>query len=326
MTKRTITVGKALGLQRTSTPARVFNIVALDHQDALREILRPDDPLGLTAQEMSEFKIDAMEAFQDGISGVLLDPLYGVGQIVRAGVLGSVGLLIALEEMSFQMQPLPLDIPFREGWDVAKSHRSGADGVKLFAYYHPDAPGDHNARQIERTRRVVADCAAHDLPFFFEPVLFSPNGSASAAYTQDRPRAAIEMVKQVTPLGAEVLKLGFPVDVRHETNKAVWEKACAAVTEACTVPWVLLSAAVDHETFCDQLEIACKAGAAGYLAGRSVWGDACKLPDRESRRRWLMTEGRGRVEQMAEITAKYGSPWTDYLEVAPVDDTWFAAY
>src|SRR4029078_4586491 len=47
-----------------------------------------------------------------------------------------------------------------------------------------------------------------------------------------------------------------------------------ALDAASQVPWVLLSGGVDDATFEAQVEVACRAGASGVLAGRSVWEGA----------------------------------------------------
>src|SRR2546430_2254883 len=64
--------------------------------------------------------------------------------------------------------------------------------------------------------------------------------------------------------GARYLKLEYPGS----------EAGCAAISDAISVPWALLSAGVDHPTFIGQLRAARAAGASGFIAGRSIWKDA----------------------------------------------------
>ncbi len=53
---------------------------------------------------------------------------------------------------------------------------------------------------------------------------------------------------------------------------------CKELDQASRLPWVLLSAGVDFESFRIQVEIACKAGASGFLAGRALWQEGARIP------------------------------------------------
>jgi tagatose 1,6-diphosphate aldolase len=46
------------------------------------------------------------------------------------------------------------------------------------------------------------------------------------------------------------------------------------------VPWAVLSAGVDHETFIGQVRTAMENGASGVIAGRSLWKDCISLDAR----------------------------------------------
>ena len=54
-------------------------------------------------------------------------------------------------------------------------------------------------------------------------------------------------------------------------------KACEEISEASVTPWILLSAAVDYETFLRQVTIACQSGASGIAVGRAVWQEAVSV-------------------------------------------------
>jgi len=328
MTNRIITVGKAHGLYRTSTPEHVFTIIALDQQDVLRKALNADAPMSVTDQEITDFKLDAAEVFAPEISGILLDPVWSVAQAIERGLFRRTGLLIELEKADYAMQALPLDTLIRLYWDTAKTKRIGADGVKLFFYYHPDDTA-RAASQEALVSRIVTEAAVHDIPFFAEPIAYPhANGPAggSTAYAEDFPRVVIESARRTDALGADVLKLEFPMDVRHQPDEAAWLDACQRLTAAIEAPWVLLSAGVDFETFQRQVQVACQAGASGFIAGRSVWGDACRIQDRGERRAWLEREGRSRVQSLVDIVRAHGSPWTTHYHIEPVSTTWFASY
>ncbi len=61
--------------------------------------------------------------------------------------------------------------------------------------------------------------------------------------------------------------------------------ACRELAEACAgTPWVLLGAGAAGDVFVEQVRLAGTAGAAGFLAGRGIWGAALtRDPDRAER-------------------------------------------
>ena len=70
------------------------------------------------------------------------------------------------------------------------------------------------------------------------------------------------------------------------------------------VPWAVLSAGVDHETFLGQVEAAMRNGASGVIAGRSLWKDCISLDPAVSKER-LSTIGLSRLREIQEIVTRY---------------------
>lgn len=313
--------GKYRAVQRCSTPHGLFSIVAVDHQDALRQVLRPDNPAVVTAEDMTRFKLDVTVALISEVSAILLDPVYGAFQAVCAGVLKQAGLLVELERADYQMEPLPLNVEIDPDWNVGKIKQMGADGVKLFFYYNPHNT-DHATRQAKVIRQIVVGCDEHEIPLYAEPIVYGVSDTA------DKQTLVIESAHQISKLGVDVLKLEFPVDVNQETDEARWVEACEAITQAVSVPWVLLSAGVAFDVFARQLEIACKAGASGFIVGRGLWGDAAGLLQPE-RIKWLDTIGNQRLRLLNSIIQQHGRPWHkayDGLILAPVTIDTFRQY
>ncbi len=88
---------------------------------------------------------------------------------------------------------------------------------------------------------------------------------------------------------------------------------------------MLLSAGVSFDAFCRQVEVACAAGASGYIVGRAVWGEAALMIDEDERQRWLDTTGRERMQRLAAC-AQTGAPWTSRIACEPVSTDWYRAY
>ena len=90
----------------------------------------------------------------------------------------------------------------------------GASGVKLYLPYHPDDP--HAVAQKDLVRQVAEECEREAVPFFLEPVAASNDADApvgSARFASQRRRIVLAIVERLGPLGADVLKLQFPLDV-----------------------------------------------------------------------------------------------------------------
>ena len=84
---------------------------------------------------------------------------------------------------------------------------------------------------------------------------------------------------------------------------------CQELDQASRLPWVLLSAGADFKTFKKQVEIACKAGASGFLAGRALWQEGVQIRSREERMNFFKSTAAPRLKELAEMVNRYGKPW-----------------
>jgi tagatose-1,6-bisphosphate aldolase len=328
MTKKEITIGKYRGMQQITDDRGVFTMVALDHQESLRHAMNPADPDSVPYGRIAEIKMDIVGALAPYSSAFLLDLRYGAGNAIATGALpGRTGLIATLELSPGygKGETIARKTELVPGWNVAKVRRMGASAVKLILYYHP-----HSATagfQEDLLRRVAGDCHVNDIPLVLE-VLTHPvvEGQAkeSADFAATRPWVVIESARRLCRLGADVYKAEFPADIRFERDEQVMLEQCRELTEAAGVPWVVLSAAVSHEKFCRQVEIACQGGAGGFLAGRSIWKEAPDLPA-EERRAFLAGEGRRRLEELTEIARRAARPWTEYY-TARAGENWYQEY
>jgi tagatose-1,6-bisphosphate aldolase len=126
-------------------------------------------------------------------------------------------------------------------------------------------------------------------------------------------------------LGGDVLKTEFPVDVKAFPELGQWEAACRELTEASTIPWVLLSAGVDYPVFENEAEVACRAGASGILAGRAIWKEALEVPEHE-RLTFLEGIGRERMQNLDAICNRYARPYTELFASQSLTEDWYACY
>jgi tagatose 1,6-diphosphate aldolase len=328
MAKKELTVGKYRGMQQITDNVGVFTMVALDHQESLRQAMNPADPDGVPYARIAEIKMDIVGALAPHSSAFLLDLRYGAANAVASGALpGRTGLIATLELSPGygSGETTARKTAVVAGWNAAKIRRMGASAVKMLLYYHPNSATA--GFQEALLRQVAADCREHDIPLVLE-VLTHPvvegQSKESADFAAARPWVVIESARRLCPLGADVYKAEFPADVEFERDEGKMLQQCHELTEAAGVPWVVLSAAVSHEQFRRQVEIACQGGAGGFLAGRSIWKEALDLPA-EERRKFLAGEATHRLEELAEIARRAGRPWTEYYTAA-AGENWFREY
>jgi len=292
-------VGKRRALQSLSTPEHVFAILAVDHMSALSSVIRSDDPRSVTDQDLVACKVQLVESFADLASGVLIDPVVGLEPMIAGNALpGDTGLMVGLEDGDYAS--LEAEPRLYQGWDVARAARSGATAIKCSFLYDPFAASD--AAHVF-VADLVAACDEAGLPLFAEPLM-------PPALHGDRRSVVVETARRIGTLGVDVLKLEFPLGTASEVGE--WRDACLEVTEAGRRPWTLLSGGEDYGTYAEQVRVACAAGASGFVAGRSIWGDLVEggMPFRPETRH----EARERFRRLAEIAATEGTPWTSTFE------------
>jgi tagatose 1,6-diphosphate aldolase len=327
MTQPTLSLGKVRALQQCATANGVFTILAADHRDAMRAIIDPARPQDVSPQRLTDIKLDIVRSLHDLPSALLLDPLYSAAQAIAGGALaGNTGLLIALEDQGYLGDPYHRATTSLNDWGVEKAQRLGATGVKVLLFYHPDSAAAE--KQESYSRAIILDCQRYELPLFLEPIsypLYPQVQKNSLEFAEERRRIVIESAQRLGALGADVLKVEFPVDATHHPDLALWADACAELNDTSPVPWVLLSAGEPFETFCQQLTIACQAGCAGFAVGRSIWNEAVTLPSKE-RTRFLSTTACERFKLLADIAQTSAHSWQNRYTLPMPDENWYRTY
>lgn len=316
-----LTAGRWLGLKRTSTHNNVFAILAFDQRGTYRKML----PQNSTYEDAVAIKSEIVSALSEYSSAVLLDEEYGLQPALNMSRRS--GLLMAYEKSGYSGDSTYRKIQFHTDWTIPKIKRMGASAVKLLAYYHPDSGS--LADEIDSVvKSVVDECHAHDLPLFLEPVSYSLDASISkesAVFAATRAKVVKETARRLSQTGADVLKLEFPIDAAFENDQGIWRSACEAVSEVSIVPWVLLSAGVDFETFANQTRIACQSGASGFLAGRAIWKEGVAMSEVE-RESFIKNMAIRRLNTLSEIANKEAHPWTRFYSSMPAPPEWYKTY
>ncbi len=325
---KSLSPGKIRALQTTSTRDGIFKILAIDHRDSMRVLIDPDNPAGVPAAQLTEIKLTVIRHIAPQATAVMLEPEYSAAQAIVAGDLpGHVGFLSALEDQGYLGDPYARQTTLLSGWSVAKAKRLGAGGIKLLIFYRPDA-GEAAEKQEELVNAVIADCAREEIPLFLESLAYPLDSAVpvnSAEFAAQRRRIVVETARRLTALGPDILKLQFPVDAQRNPDQGLWRDACAELDEAADLPWALLSGGDPYDSFKAQLQIACKAGCSGFMAGRALWREMISAED-AARQEILENAVMPRFEELSQIATTYGRGWQEKCNLPTVDETWFRQY
>ncbi len=318
----TLTPGRYRGLKATSlAEADVFGIIAFDQRGSYRKMLPPDTGY----EQLVQVKSEIIDALSVDASAILTDPVYGLRPSMQMSP--KAGLLLALEKSGYSGDSSYRRTELLPGWTPEKIRKAGASAVKFMVYYHPDSGA--LADELEALiRRVVADCHAWDLPVFLEPMSYSLDPAVSkdsAEFAAGRARVVIETARRLSGTGADVLKMEFPLDIQFNQDRGVWRAACHELSQASCAPWVLLSAGVDFEQFKPQVDVACQAGASGFLAGRAIWKEAAAMSTAD-RADFLQDIAADRLRQLLDIAAAEARPWSEFYAAPAPLENWYESY
>lgn len=226
--------------------AMKYLMLALDQRGSFEKLL------GTTDKEiLAKKKGQIIESLQDLFSGVLIDPDYGLEGYKQVSC--KKPFLLCVEKSGYE------NVKGERLTEILYSpsfiKQTGAYGAKLLVYFNPFLKSAN--KQLETARKVLADCKKNSLPLFFEIVTYGENFGKNLI---------IESVDYFlkNDFRPDVFKLEYPGS----------KKDCEKISEMTNgIPWILLTAGVDFETFEERLEIAVQSGCSGFLAGRAIWQD-----------------------------------------------------
>lgn len=315
--------GKARGLQRITSSDGFVLACAVDHLTEFSELLGPSPGFAATVGA----KADLVRAVAPVTSAVLVDAMYGAGYVGLTGALPrDVGLMVSLEDGDYSLSS-PKWTRFRAGWGPREAREAGVDAVKLLWWYRPD--GDPALAESQRSTlaALAEDCAGLGLLLVVEPIWFPrpDEETSSPSWHAARAEGIVESAAIAESLGADVLKVEFPADLGAPDGEAMAADALSRLDATVSRPWVLLSAGVPFDTFERQLELACAAGASGYIAGRSLWREAVCAPEEE--REEAVARMVDRLTSLNRLTRRHGRPATAALSVesaiATLPEGWY---
>jgi tagatose 1,6-diphosphate aldolase len=319
------------GLQQIANNKGILTVCAIDHRESLRRALNEKNPEAVSYQAMVEFKRDLCRIVAPLASAVLLDPIYGAAQAIEANALsGQTGLLVSVEKTGYSGESTARITKLLPGWGVKKVKRMGASAVKLLIYFRPDIK-EVASKQLNLVKRLADECIKEDIPLLVESVSYPKAKESPDEFSRKKPELVLEAARQLTALPIDILKSEFPADISHEKDEGELKSYCQQLTEISRLPWVLLSAGINYEQFKKELEIACKAGASGFMAGRALWQEATRASSREERLSFFENRTLTRLTELIEMANAWATPW--YAKMGHADgrfpdlaEGWYKSY
>jgi tagatose 1,6-diphosphate aldolase len=304
-------IGKVRGMQQIAGPDGIFTMCAMDHRGSLESVLCTSGQGGNCSREMTDFKLDLCETLAPHASAVLLDPIYGAAQCIAGGLIPKAcGLLVSLEATGYTGDNEHRKTVLLENWNVSRLKRMGASAAKMLVYYRPDIEDlAQKARQL--VEEVALECLVYDIPFLVEPISYPIRKETDQVvkFANIKHELVTQTASDLTALPIDVLKAEFPADLKYNSNELQLSQYCAELNNASRKPWVILSAGTSFEPFLKEVELACRNGASGFLAGRAVWQEGISISDINARRTFLATIATDRLKRLAEVANKYATPW-----------------
>lgn len=278
-------------LLRLADPRGVIAGIALDHRDSFRVVLEREGLGDLTGAALRGLKLRLTRVLAPAATVVMIDEEFG-GEALDAGAVpSSVGLIMPLEAQGYEGTWDGRTTTLLGDFSPADALARGADACKVLLPYRADHAASA-AAQDATVATAVAACHAVGLPLVLEPVVYRWSTESPDAYAAGYGRLVLAAVERLRPLGADLLKLPFPVADAAVGVGSAARDACLELAQACAdTPWVLLGAGVATEIFLDQIQLAGDAGASGFLAGRGIWSGALRRDPDET-------------EQLAAIVAR----------------------
>lgn len=314
--------GKLWGMRRMADATGRFKMVAVDQRPPIKN---PIKAARGTAEapydDVAGFKLMLVDELQADASAMLLDPHFALPRGLST-LSPTKGLIVTLEDSIFRETPGGRLSSQIDHWSVEKIKRSGADAVKVLAWYRPDADLAVNLAQKDFTKAIGEACHRHDIPFLFELLVYplAKDEHQTTDYVEMQGKHADHVLDSVREFarpdyGIDVFKLESPVPAKgiESADRAATQKLFDEMGALCGRPWVMLSAGASMAEFKVVMQHAYAAGASGYLAGRAIWAEPFKaFPDWDAIRAGLRQRSVPYMAELNALTDAAATAWFDH--------------
>ena len=271
-------------------PSGAFAMLAIDQREALRAMLAEHGEGAVSDAQVTEFKLAVARELSPVASAILLDRQFVWDQAVRSQVVvPGCALIAAADRFIPSADAFVDDVEIDDEVVPQAVAAQGARALKLLVVWRQDEPA---IKRIAMVRKFVASCRHAGLVSIIEPVAKPPRNGAAF----DWDAGVIAAARELGALGVDLYKAEMPLHgVGAERDIRA---ACETLTQTIDSPWVILSSGVEPDHFPRAVQLACKSGASGFLAGRAVWRPVIGRPNWQAA---LAGEAVERLKRLCEV-------------------------
>lgn len=281
--ERGIVAARGRRLRRLADADGIIAGIAIDHRDSLRAVLA-ERGIDVDDDQVRRLKLAVTRAVAPAASAIMIDAEFGSLVLETGAIPAGVGVIMPLEAQGYETQGDRRLTSLLEDFGPLDALRLGADACKLLLPYRADDGAAADAQDATAATALAA-CHALGLPLVLEPVVHRRSDETPDAFAAGYSRLVIGAVARLQPLGADLLKLPFPVLPASGLDELGLATACSDLAAACAgTPWVLLGGGLDLAAYLDQVRLAGAAGASGFLAGRGIWSSVLRADPAEAER------------------------------------------
>jgi tagatose 1,6-diphosphate aldolase len=250
--------------------------LAFDHRDSL-DVLLHELKRSLMPDEIRRLKRDVVTEVAPLATTVMLDHDYGRLAIATRAVRGNAALMMPLEAQGYAQLGDERSTTLLRDFSPRDARDCGAVACKLLLPLRPDRPW-FVAAQLGVARAAADATREAGLAFVIEPMVYRLSTESEAEFGNVYPNLVIAATRLAASVGADLLKLPFPI-VAGVVDDRGSDASTNLHAAASGTPWVLYGAGASEDVFGRQLRLAMRAGASGFLVGRTVWRDALTAAD-----------------------------------------------
>ena len=289
------------GLDRLALPGGGFAMVALDQRESLRTMFAEQLGRPVGDDLLLRFKLAAAAELGPLASGLLIDRHYGYRRVVDEHLVpDGCGLILAADALQQRPGEPVEETGLDAAVDPAATAADGTAALKLLLIWRRD---ERRAQRLAVAERFVTGCRAAKLASVLEAVV-RPSPAEQETGRFDLDEAILEAATELAALRPSLYKAQVPG--LGQADPASTARTCQELTARIPVPWVVLSQGVPLDAFPQAVEVACRAGAAGFLAGRAIWSDCLAGGDP---RPLLRQRAVPRLRRLVDIVDRHARPW-----------------
>src|SRR3954470_325077 len=199
---KTAKQSKTERLRSLSTTAGVIAAVAMDQRRSLRKLIAnaASVPFNeITDAKLAEFKTAVTKVLTPHASAILLDPEYGIEAAESRAA--ECGLLLAYEADGYENPRPHRMLALMPEHSVRTLRDAGASGIKILLHYSPLADERANLEKRILIERIGNECAAMEMPFFLEPVLYDPTPAnqtpmSEFEFAKAKPQLVVQLMQE----------------------------------------------------------------------------------------------------------------------------------